>query len=169
MGVKLRAMKNILLVVVLCFIGTSSCKTTSFNFKEHVRPVPARVLSLSEKELLSEKDRKLVNSLERLQYIKDYVFCLCLNHSLDEDTRRRVREVDASRGVLFDIGFVGPVAEKVDSLALAYTKRTIEGESADLGGKEAHILGCLEFIRSEELDTFIKRALADYHEMMRRR
>ncbi len=148
---------------------TSSCKTANFNFKEHVRPVPARVLSLSEKELLSEKNRNLVNSLERLQYIKDYAFCRCLDYSIGETAKRELKKVDASIGVLFDIGFVGPVSDRVDSLALAYTKRTVEGTSADLGGKDAYIAGCLGFIRSEELDTFIKKGLTDYSKMMKNR
>lgn len=92
---------------------------------------------------------------ERHQWMKDFAFCKCLEYSLGEEIAKEINEVDASKGVLFDIANLGGSVSQLDSITQAFIARQPTGQTADHGGKKPHIFNCLQFQYSQELDAFV--------------
>ncbi|WP_188500592.1 hypothetical protein [Pontibacter amylolyticus] len=93
---------------------------------------------------------------EKLQWRKDYAFCACLHHALGEDIAGQIREVDFSRGMLFDIGDLGGLYRPLDSMALEAASKITVSRIKDFGDSRPIVFECLQFHRSKELDMYLK-------------
>jgi hypothetical protein len=94
---------------------------------------------------------------ERLQLMKDYAFCKCLEFSLGTEISQQINNIDASKSVLYDIANLwGNAHIPLDSIAQIKSQAQPQGQIADHDSKKTIILDCLQFHRSEDLDAFVK-------------
>ena len=96
------------------------------------------------------------SNLERIEWIKDYATCSCIKSDYDLEKSKSFIEEDPSMEILFDIGNVW-FYDELDSLAINYLKTidSMPGERHQEIGKKPTMLRCLEFRRSNSLDTYI--------------
>lgn len=88
--------------------------------------------------------------------IKDYSFCSCIEYSLGKDLTNDIREVDFSRALLFDISEdVSLCFSRIDSMAKLESLKIESTQIQDYNNRKPVILKCLEFSRSNKIDSLI--------------
>lgn len=95
-------------------------------------------------------------SEERINMIRDYSFCSCFEYSLGKDLTEDIREIDFSRALLFDISEdVSLYFSKIDSMAKLESLKIESTQIQDYNSRKPVILRCLEFSRSNKIDSLI--------------
>lgn len=90
------------------------------------------------------------------QLRKDFAFCKCLDYAFGEKITSEIKEVDFTKGMLFDIADLGGVYDQLDSIALDASNKITVSRISDYGDGKPIVFDCLQFYRSKELDAFVK-------------
>jgi hypothetical protein len=95
------------------------------------------------------------SDLQRIEWMKDYSFCKCLTYSFGDSLSNEIQKIDHSISTLTDIADIWGNFPELDSLAKSYSGSLPESQLLDYQGMKPYMFRCLEYRRSESLDSLI--------------
>ena len=105
---------------------------------------PAKVYSESEKKEL------------RIQWTKDYIFCMCLKYSYGDSIYNQISKIDMSAPMLMDIANIYGNFRLLDKAAKEFVDSIPKTQIEDYGEKKPYISRCLDYRESQALDDYIR-------------
>ncbi len=96
---------------------------------------------------------------QKIVWMKDYSFCKCLTYSYNDSISNKIQEVDHSISTLTDIANIWGNYPELDSMAKNYANSIPETQILDYNDMKPYMFRCLEYRRSESLDSLVKNLL----------